>query len=136
MITESVHDRLGTAFQLCRDDVLRFVERAFRQIHKDRWREQIPRAHLSNDSQHDDLARLLSALLQQKTLFRTCIEKVGGATINSIILARHRWAHQERLGSAEAERVLKAIERLLRVLGSPQADIIAQLRLGLQLSLE
>jgi predicted AAA+ superfamily ATPase len=129
------HDRVGKAMELLKGGLGPFVDREFRNIHRDKAKTEIQR-FLGEDRLNArkvvtsmDVAALLKIMWDSwNEVFRLTLGPAERSLVSELREHRNRWAHQEAFSSDDAYRALDSSGRLLTAVSAPQADDIEKMK--------
>ena len=132
------NERVGKALDLLKDGLGPFVEREFRNAHKDAALEQA-RRHLFGDRLNTDKpldewdAAALLALMWDSwnDVFRRTLGQAERTYVSELRSVRTKWAHQETFTGDDAYRALDTAGRLLISVSAPQADDVDKIKMEL-----
>ncbi len=126
------HDRVGPALHALASGLVVYVEDSLAEIYGDDW-IKLARDSLGRGSSNQsgpvswDVASLLTVMSEHwNAVFRGKLSTLERSLIAEIRELRNRWAHQMPFDFDEAYRTFDSIERLLRAVGSPEAERIGR----------
>ena len=132
------HERVGKAMDLLKQGLGPFVEREFKNAHKDRAQAEATR-YMGEDRllakqpiAEWDAAGLLKLMWESwNDIFRRTLGPAERSLVNELRDLRNKWAHQQTFSGDDAYRALDSAGRLLTAVSAPQSDEIEKTKMEL-----
>src|SRR6266403_3690260 len=132
------HERVGKAMDLLKQGLGPFVEREFKNAHKDRAQVEATR-YMGEDRllakkpiAEWDAAGLLKLMWESwNDIFRRTLGPAERSLVSELRDLRNKWAHQESFSSDDAYRALDSAGRLLTAISAQQSDNIDKMKMEL-----
>ncbi len=127
--------RLQRALELLTSGLQPFVEKQMRAVHGDGWMEAARSSFRSRrepvlpqgEVMRWDAHAVLTVLWDHwNAVFARRLGRLERSLVGELREFRNRWAHQRVFGFNDTYRVLDSVERLLRAVDAPEADIVAR----------
>src|ERR1700687_805463 len=132
------HERVGKAMDLLKQGLGPFVEREFKNAHKDRALAEATRYMgedrlLANKAIAEwDAAGLLKLMWEAwNDVFRRTLGPAERSLVNELRDLRNKWAHQQTFSGDDAYRALDSSGRLLTAISAPQSEEIEKTKMEL-----
>ncbi|OWY70620.1 AAA+ family ATPase [cyanobacterium TDX16] len=134
----SNHERVGKAMELLKAGLAPFVEREFKNAHKDRADAEAAR-FMGDDrtlakkplAQWDAAALLKLMWEAWHDVFRKTLGHAERSLLSELRDHRNKWAHQEAFSGDDAYRALDSAGRLLTAVSAPQAADLETMKMEL-----
>jgi len=132
------HERVGKAMDLLKQGLGPFVEREFKNAHKDRALAEATR-YMGEDRllakkaiAEWDAAGLLKLMWEAwNDVFRRTLGPAERSLVNELRDLRNKWAHQQTFSGDDAYRALDSSGRLLTAISAPQSEEIEKTKMEL-----
>ena len=132
------HERVGKAMDLLKQGLGPFVEREFKNAHKDRALAEATR-YMGEDRIlakkpiiEWDAAGLLKLMWEAwNDVFRRTLGPAERSLVNELRDLRNKWAHQQTFSGDDAYRALDSSGRLLTAISAPQSEEIEKTKMEL-----
>jgi predicted AAA+ superfamily ATPase len=132
------HERVGKAMDFLKQGLGPFVEREFKNAHKDRALAEATR-YMGEDRLlakkaivEWDAAGLLKLMWESwNDVFRRTLGPAERSLVNELRDLRNKWAHQQTFSGDDAYRALDSAGRLLTAISAPQSDEIEKTKMEL-----
>jgi hypothetical protein len=127
---------VGKALELLRDGVRPFVERELKASYGDNAMAEAQKILSQTHVGIDKWEAMRDVAIQLRIIdrlwadvFRKRLDKVVRSLVNELLDTRNRWAHQHSFSDDDTDRALDSVARLLTAISSPQAAIVADMRM-------
>jgi predicted AAA+ superfamily ATPase len=132
-------DRVGKAMELLRLGLAPFVEREFKNQHRDQALGEA-RRYLGDDGTVAkklladwNVAALLEVMWEAwNEVFGKTLGRAERSLVQELRDCRNKWAHQEPFTSDDADRALDSMTRLLTAVSASQADEVGKMKFELR----
>ncbi|MFP6668696.1 MAG: Swt1 family HEPN domain-containing protein [Pirellulales bacterium] len=131
----TVNQKLSRALELLTGGLRPFVESELKAVYNDGWAaaacgsfRDIKKGSGDGDIQWDAHSLLTVMWDQWNRVFRHKLNQFDRSVISELREFRNRWAHQQKFDFDDTFRFIDSIQRVLRAVSAPEANVVASIK--------